>query len=381
MLHCMQNHLSLSCFLFIVFLLGCQNAKKASSDSVLTVKDSLITIPDTITLLFAGDIMQHSAQLEAAKTANGYDYNSYFKHIRKELLAADLTIGNLETPVGDPRYSGYPMFNAPRELAAECKASGFDILLTANNHSVDRYGKGIEQTILTLDSLEIDHLGTYCNSLERDSLHPYIKDIRGAKIAFLNYTYGTNGINIPDPYIVNLIDTTQIKLDLAKARHKGSDVNLVCIHWGIEYVTKPAKEQVKLAKWLLANGADHVIGGHPHVIQPIQSFTDSLTGQKRTVVYSLGNFISNMSVKKTDGGMLFRMKLYKDKGQWESKSSYTLVWTGRPVITGEKNFTLYPVFSKNSELRKSAVNKLNIFKKEAEKVMQHNTSDIEKWDL
>ena len=120
MLHCMQNHLSLSYFLFIIFLLGCQNTTKTSNDDVLAVKDSLVTIPDTITLLFAGDIMQHSAQLEAAKTTKGYDYSSYFKHIRAELQAADLAIGNLETPVGDPRYSGYPMFNAPRDLAAEC---------------------------------------------------------------------------------------------------------------------------------------------------------------------------------------------------------------------------------------------------------------------
>lgn len=373
-----------SFFITFTFLLplfaSCQGSTKKASVVNTSVNDSII-VPDTITLLFAGDIMQHKEQLNAAKTDKGYDYSSYFEQIKGELQAADLSIGNLETPVGNPPYSGYPMFNAPRELATECKNAGFDILLTANNHSVDRHGKGILNTILTLDSLDIEHLGTYRNIQERDSLHPYIAEVRGVKFALLNYTYGTNGINVPSPYVVNLIDTLQIKKDLATAKAKGADLNLVCIHWGIEYVTKPSREQKQLAKWLFENGADHIIGGHPHVIQPIESFVDTISGTKQTVVYSLGNFISNMSVKKTDGGMLFKMRFYKKDGKWESESSYSLVWVGRPNLTGEKNYALYPVSSKKPEIKNAALNKLNIFEKEAEKVMQNNSSDIKKWEM
>lgn len=217
--------------------------------------------------------------------------------------------------------------------------------------------------------------------MERDSLHPFIKDVRGVKFALLNYTYGTNGIDIPSPYIVNLIDTTQIKKDLAVAKSRGADLNLVCIHWGLEYTTRPSREQKQLTKWLFANGADHIIGGHPHVIQPIESFVDTISGKKQTVAYSLGNFISNMSVKRTDGGMLFKMRFYKNEGKWDSDSSYSLVWVARPNLSGEKNYALYPVSLQKPEIKKPALNKLNIFEKEADRVMQKNSVDVKKWEM
>lgn len=357
---------------------GPANRNNKSANDSITVHT--IAKVDTITLIFAGDIMQHQAQLDAAKTKSGYDYSSYFKNIEALLHNSDLSIGNLETPIGTPPYSGYPMFNAPQELAKACKQAGFDILLTANNHSVDRHSKGIRNTILTLDSLNIDHLGTYLTKTDRDAQHPLIKEVKGCKIAFFNYTYGTNGIAVPEPNVVNLIDTLEIKRDLGQADQKGADLKIVCIHWGDEYHTKPNKAQKRLAQWLIKNGVDHIIGSHPHVIQPIHLQTDSITHQKHVVAYSLGNFISNMSKSETDGGLLIKLDLFKNKDKWDCQVYYTLVWTGRPIITTEKNFTLYPALGENIGLSKNAYNKLIIFRKHANKVMKHNSDSIKLWN-
>ena len=364
----------------LIINVGC-TSKPQNKESISTPTDSIssLSCSDTIILVFAGDIMQHQAQLDAAKTKTGYDYSSYFKNIDSLLHQSDLTIGNLETPIGAPPYSGYPMFNAPVELAKASKDAGFDILLTANNHSADRFSKGITSTILALDSLEIDHLGTYLNKEERDLNHPFIKEVKGHKIAFFNYTYGTNGIAIPNPNIVNLIDTIEIKKDLDAAHQKGADIKIICIHWGDEYHTKPNKSQKQLAQWLIKNGADHIIGAHPHVIQPIHIQNDSLTNKKHIIAYSLGNFISNMSKSETDGGLLLKLELVKNNGKWDATPYYTLVWTGRPIITNEKNFALFPVLSDNNTLSKNAYNKLIIFKEHANKVMKHNSDSVKLW--
>ena len=356
-------------------LLGCKQSIQ-KNQPVTGPTDSIHTVSDTITLVFAGDIMQHTAQLQAAKTDSTYDYSSYFKLIEHELKSADMAIANLETPMGAPPYKGYPQFSAPPELAQTCKDAGFNLLLTANNHSVDRYGWGIERTIQILDSLRIDHLGTYLNKQERTEQHPHFKSIKGKTFAFLNYTYGTNGIKIPTPYVVNLIDTLQIKADLTQARVNKADVIIVCIHWGDEYHTSPNQQQKQLAKWLIEHGADHIIGSHPHVIQPIIQHTDSFRQTTHTIAYSLGNLISNMSQKDTDGGLLLKMKFYEYANKLQSETSYSLVWTGRPVDTGKKNFILFPSNFALDSLNTKSRNKLILFKQRANTVLEQNSKEI-----
>ena len=336
---------------------------------------------DTLVLLFAGDIMQHQAQIDAAKRDSTYNYDSYFTHIQEEIQSADLAIANLETTIAGPPYTGYPQFSAPTQLLTAIQKAGFDLLLTANNHILDRYSKGLTQTLNSLDSLKIAHIGSYRDATDRKQRDPYIITLKDIKLAFLNYTYGTNGIPVKSPQLVNYIDTTLIKQDIALAKNKKSEAIIVCIHWGEEYETKPNKSQKQLAEWLIANGVDHIIGSHPHVIQPIDIIKDPKERKNHIVVYSKGNFISNMSKKGTDGGLLFKLKLFKVEDKIEAKGSYSLVWVGRPKFTGEKNFSLFPINRERDKLNTNSHNRLIFFQKEANTVMKQNHPDIKEYFL
>ena len=175
-------------------------------------------IPSNASLYFAGDAMQHIAQIESAHQADGsYSYSNCFTLVKEQISEANLAICNLEVTLGGKPYRGYPQFSAPDEFAIALKDAGFDIMLTANNHCLDRGSKGLIRTLDILDSLGIAHVGTYRNQEERDSLYPYITTTNGIRCAILNYTYGTNGITVNPPCIVNYIDTTQILKDINKA--------------------------------------------------------------------------------------------------------------------------------------------------------------------
>lgn len=261
-------------------------------------------IPSTASLYFAGDAMQHTAQIESAKSADStYLYDNCFMYVKEDISKANLAVCNLEVSLGGAPYTGYPQFSAPDEFAKALGDAGFDILLTANNHCLDRGNKGLIRTLDVLDSLGIAHIGTYRNQSERDSLYPHITTVNNIKFAILNYTYGTNGIPVRPPCIVNLIDTIQILTDINKARKEQADVIITCIHWGDEYILKQNRQQEELADWLIENGVDHIIGGHPHVIQPVEIRKDKNGYKHHFIAYSLGNYISNMSARNTDIGL------------------------------------------------------------------------------
>lgn len=351
------------------------------------VSNSADTIPPArITLLFAGDLMQHKPQINAARTPEGtYDYSPCFSLVKEQISKADIAIGNLEVPIGGKPYGGYPAFCAPDEYLYAIKEAGFDVLLTGNNHCLDRGKKGLERTILMLDSLQIPYAGTYKNEDERRQRYPLFIRKNGFHIAFLNYTYGTNGIKPTSPNIVNYIDKEIILQDIQAAQSFQPDVIIASMHWGNEYQLLPSKEQRQLADWLLAQGVTHIIGTHPHVIQPMQLRTDSITGTQHAVIYSLGNFISNMSKVNTDGGLTFTLELEKDtttSGMPNpnirvSNCSYNLVWTGLPTLTKEKNYVLYPTDSISiSKLPEIARNRLNIFMKNSRKFLQQHNAGI-----
>jgi len=303
-----------------------------------------------VSLLFAGDAMQHKSQLDAAKTKNGYDYSSYFKHIKAQIEAVDIAVVNFETTLPGRGFTGYPCFGSPDEYAYALKDAGFDIFLTANNHCLDKGKKGLERTISVLDSMQVKHLGTYIDEYRKDIFHPMMLIKNGIRIAMLNYTYGTNGLQVQQPNVVNLIDRQQIKKDIEIARFMKPDIIIANIHWGDEYILKQNKEQESLANFLINNGVRLVIGGHPHVVQPID--IKKKEGQiENVVVYSMGNLISGMSKVNTDGGMMVRIDLSKDSKDNKIKidnCDYSLVWVYKPVQEGRRQFQLLPVDKYNN---------------------------------
>ena len=269
--------------------------------------------------------MQHKAQLDAARRPDGtYDYSGCFTQVTPEIEAADIAVCNFETTLGGAPYSGYPQFCSPDAYALAISDAGFDIFLTANNHCMDRRNRGLVRTLDVLDSLGIGHLGTYRNQAERDSLYPYMLERNGIRIALLNYTYDTNGIPVEPPCIVNYIDTTQIKADVIRARQLKADCIIACMHWGTEYRTKPDDSQLEMEEWLYAHGTDHIIGGHPHVVQPVRTQPDySGRASEHLTVWSLGNYISNMSAPRTDHGLAVTLHLQK-RGDVTRMTGYDL---------------------------------------------------------
>lgn len=265
-------------------------------------------------LLFAGDAMQHTAQLDAARRAYGsYDYSEYFCEVDSYISAADYAVVNLETPLAGRPYSGYPCFNAPDSYAAALKDAGFDLFLTANNHTLDRGDRGLRRTISALDSLGLDHIGTYASLSRRLESIPFVKDINGFRVGFLNYTYGTNGINPGPDVVVDYIDTALIRRDVAMARKNDAEIVCVTIHWGEEYSLLPNKSQRQLADFIHSLGVELLIGSHPHVIQPMEMRYNPLDSLDRSLtVYSLGNFISNMKTRDTRGGVMVKVDLIRD---------------------------------------------------------------------
>lgn len=330
----------------------------------------------SITLLFAGDMMQHDGQIKAARCADGtYDYSEYFSYVTSEIEEADVAIANFEVTLGGAPYKGYPCFSAPDEYAKAIKDAGFDILLTNNNHSCDTGARGLGRTIGMLDSLGVPHLGTYVNQEARQKQYPYLLEKNGFRIALLSYTYGTNGLPIPEPYIVNTIDTVQIKKDIKAAQAMKPDAIIAFMHWGTEYVLKPVASQKWQADWLLRNGVTHVIGGHPHVVEPIEIRKDN-NGDRHMVVWSLGNYVSNMTKPNTYGGLMVRLQLEKDSSVRVKDCDYSLIWTSRPAVSGHKTHRVYPASIDPSLLNPAERQQLKSFVTTTRKLFETNNIGI-----
>ncbi|MEN8158270.1 MAG: CapA family protein, partial [Bacteroidota bacterium] len=259
-------------------------------------------------LVFMGDIMGHDTQIASALATgdSGYDYQPCFQYLEPYLTDADLVIGNLEVTLAGPPFKGYPQFSSPDELADALKEAGFDILVTANNHAFDRRVAGLERTLDQLDRRGILHTGTFTGPDKRSLHYPLVVEKHGIRIALLNYTYGTNGLKVTPPVIVNRIDTALMHRDLVKAASAEPDFILVTMHWGNEYQRTESDQQRALASFLFEHGTDVIIGSHPHVVQPIRG-----EGKGNLVAYSMGNLISNQRTRYRDGGIAFELELVK----------------------------------------------------------------------
>jgi poly-gamma-glutamate capsule biosynthesis protein CapA/YwtB (metallophosphatase superfamily) len=285
-----------------------------------------------LSLLFLGDIMQHDSQIAAAyqKESGTYDYSSCFRWLSPHLRSADLTIGNLELTLAGPPYKGYPQFSAPDALVRDLKKAGVDVLVAANNHSMDRGRAGVERTLDVLRAEQIPTTGTFKDSLDRTLRHPLLIEKKGFRLSLLNYTYGTNGIAVPPPVIVNRIDTVQLKQDLEAARHQQPDVIIVFFHWGAEYQSQPNGWQRELTQFCFREGVQLVIGAHPHVLQPMEWNQPA----NQLVAYSLGNFVSGQRPRYRDGGATLEVHLQKITADsltqtTISEARYHLQWVHR----------------------------------------------------
>lgn len=306
---------------FIIFLFNYFIEKTHKIDDTTIQTSSSLPVEEkkdtTIKLCVIGDIMCHNTQFkDALNSSNTYDFSYVFSEIEPYFKNNDLNIGNLETTfAGSSRaYSGYPTFNTPEALATDLKELGINVLSTANNHCMDTGYKGLVNTLDTLDSKGLEHMGTYRTEEESNSI--LIKDINGIKIAFLSYTYGTNGIPVPSnkSFSVNLIDKEKILEDIQKA--KDNNVDLICtnMHWGVEYLDSPNSEQKELANFLFVNGVDIILGSHPHVLEKMEKVNVTTTDGKNKdcfVIYSLGNFVSGQVKTNTRTSIILNLSITK----------------------------------------------------------------------
>ena len=294
------------------------NTQDANSTEVSSTPEIDEPEPITFTLTAIGDVMCHNTQYWDAyqKETNTYDFSYVFDDIKFDIQKSDISVASLETCFsGEERgYSNYPTFNSPDSLAYSLKDIGIDVLSTAGNHCLDMGFDGLSRTIDVLNKADISHLGTYKTQEERDKI--LFKYTKGLKVAFINYTYGTNGIPVPSdkPYCVNLIDKDLIKKDIESAKSQNADVIVACMHWGTEYQTSPNNEQKDLADFLFQNGVNIILGNHPHVLQPFEKRTVTLedgSTQDGFIIYALGNFICDQNAENTRNSIILNLSITK----------------------------------------------------------------------
>ena len=287
--------------------------------------------PTTATLAVCGDAMSHMPVTNDVWDGEKYDYVRVMNGAKSWVEAADYAVVNLETTfAGGPKYSGYPAFNSPDDMARGLKDLGFDLCLTANNHSLDKGWSGLSRTLDVLYETGLAHVGT-SRSQEEQDVNLVVADVGGISVAFLGYTYGTNGIPIPKdhPYCINVfntdylsslrdLDRDRLTSDLEQAKAAGTDLVAVMIHWGVEYQTKQNAYQEEIADFLFANGADIILGGHSHVPQPMELRTLG-DGRQGFVCYSLGNFISSQNDEYTDTTAVLTLELTRDNETGETQ--------------------------------------------------------------
>ena len=322
------------------------------SEEVLEENKKEENTDKTITIAATGDIMCHDTMYKDAydSSKKTYDFSYMFENIKYYIQTADIAIGNLETTfAGEERgYSNYPTFNTPEQLASNLKKIGFDVMSTANNHCIDKGYNGLASTIDFLDDADLAHTGTY--KTEEDSKEILIKDVKGVKIAFLSFTYGTNGIKIPTDksYCVNLIDEDLMLEQLNLAKKENSDVICVSMHWGVEYQTKPNSTQKDLAEFLVKNGADVIIGNHPHVPQSMEKINVKLDDENEKqgfVIYSLGNFMADQNKQYTRDSAILNIQITKKAvgGISIDKVTYTPIYFYKNTNVSKQQYKILDI--------------------------------------
>jgi len=355
------------------------SSSDSSSDSnseskTATTSPDEIVVKSTATIGNIGDIILHSTILTSyyEKSTDSYDFDNMFEHSKSTFEGVDFMVANLEVTLGgnNQAYSGYPAFNAPDSIVDAAKYGGIDMLLTANNHAYDTGLAGFLRTPEVLTQKGIIHTGTRVTTTEK----PYVvNDVNGIKIGMINYTYETprdddrkalNGALISEEAepLVNSFDYddldsfyNELETNIASMKTDGAEAIVVYMHWGNEYLTTVDSHQRIIAQKLCDLGVDVIIGGHPHVVEPMELFTSS--EHKTICVYSLGNAVSNqrkalMDLKtgETEDGLMFNYTFTKySDGKVELTSFSALpLWMNMYTYSGKKYYKIVPIEDPNN---------------------------------
>ena len=289
-----------------------------------------------------GDLLYHDIVYISAKKADGtYDFHENFEYVKPWLKQADLVLGDFEGTVNKDHYlAGYPLFNAPGEVMDAIKDAGYQVLDLAHNHILDSQIEGVISTADAIEKAGMTPVGVYTHE-PRDKAPIVIKEVNGIKVAILAYSYGFNGIeqNISkedyNRYLSDL-DEDKMKAEIERAE-KEADITVIMPQMGVEYQIEPTEEQKKLYHKMIDWGADIIFGGHPHVVEPAE--TVEKDGDKKLIIYSMGNFISNQRIetmqdvetaKWTERGVLMDVTIKKKSGKTtiETAKAYP-TWVSR----------------------------------------------------
>lgn len=321
-------------------------------------ENATVDASEQVTLLMVGDILLHVPVEKSAKREDGsYSYDAIFAETKELIQAADLALVNQEVILGGTELgiSGYPAFNAPYEVGDDLVEAGFDVICHATNHALDKGKKGVTNCLnfWKTNYPEITILGLHENP--EDPLYIFEKD--GIKVAFLNYTYGTNGISLPEdmPYAVDLLSNKSKVIADIQYAESVADFTVVCPHWGTEYRLTADASQEKWTKIFLENGVDLVLGTHPHVIEPVEQITDEETGHSMLVYYSLGNYV-NWTSSSGDGianrmvGGMAQITLERGEDGEVAISDYGVTALVCHLTSGQDGVTVWPLSSYSEEL-------------------------------
>lgn len=301
---------------------------------------------ETVTLTAAGDCLMHNTQIWSGLQNDGtYSFDTFFTQVKDLISEGDYSSVNFEAPMAGPAsgYTGYPLFNSPDAAADTFKDAGFDMVVTANNHAMDRGYSGAIRTLEVLHNAGLDTVGTYEN--EEASKAFLIKEVKGVKVGYIAYSYGTNGLPVPaeHPYFFNFLDSDKVLNDIKQLRPQ-VDVLVLVLHWGVEYSPKPTQHQRAMAFEFLEAGADVILGSHPHVIQPMEVI--KIDGKDKFVIYSMGNFISHQIGQDRNSGIVLKLKFTKNLDSRETfltEVDYTPTFSHYYYENGKRKFRVVPV--------------------------------------
>ena len=304
-----------------------RNAPAVNQNSESKGKNSVTEEETSARIMANGDLLYHDIIYISAKKADGtYDFHENFEYVKPWLKQADLVLGDFEGTVNKDHYlAGYPLFNAPGEVMDAIKDAGYQVLDLAHNHILDSQIEGVVSTADAIEKAGMTPVGVYTHE-SRSEAPLVIKEVNGIKVAILAYSYGFNGIEQSisqedyNRYLSDL-DEDKMKAEIERAE-KEADITIIMPQMGVEYQIEPTEEQKKLYHKMIDWGADIIFGGHPHVVEPAE--TVEKDGDKKLIIYSMGNFISNQRIetmqdvenaKWTERGVLMDVTIKKKSGK------------------------------------------------------------------